>query len=266
MSEVPSPDLAVPRIVTTIAGSHPITPMWRNQIGGLTFAVEDPAGRRFVKWAPNGPESDARAEAARMEWVGQYSRAPRVIDVLDDPESDTTVLVTQALAGESAVSERWKSDPSTAAQVIGRGLRFLHDHAPVDTCPYSWSVEDRLAYARQKVDAGAAPPSRWPPEYAEDLSLTDALAIAATPPAIDVKVVCHGDACSPNTIIDRGEWSGHVDLGALGVADRWADLAIATWSLEWNYGPGWEPTLLDAYGIDPDPERCAYYRLLWELA
>ena len=37
-----------------------------------------------------------------------------------------------------------------------------------------------------------------------------------------------------------GRCSGQVDLGELGVADRWADLAVATWSTTWNYGPGWE--------------------------
>jgi len=41
-------------------------------------------------------------------------------------------------------------------------------------------------------------------------------------------------------------------LGALGVADRWADLAVATWSLEWNYGPGWQSVLLEAYGVESD--------------
>jgi kanamycin kinase len=63
-----------------------------------------------------------------------------------------------------------------------------------------------------------------------------------------------------------GEVAGHVDFGSLGVADRWADLAVATWSTEWNYGPGWEEHLLDAYGIEADPERTAYYRLLWDVA
>jgi len=56
-----------------------------------------------------------------------------------------------------------------------------------------------------------------------------------------------------------------VDLGSLGTADRWADLAVATWSTQWNYGAGWEQLLLDAYGTDPDPGRSAYYRLLWDL-
>jgi kanamycin kinase len=79
-------------------------------------------------------------------------------------------------------------------------------------------------------------------------------------------VVCHGDPCAPNTLItDNGPCSGHVDLGDLGVADRWADLAVATMSCGWNYGPGWDQVLLDAYGIQPDPERTRYYRLLWGL-
>jgi len=45
-----------------------------------------------------------------------------------------------------------------------------------------------------------------------------------------------------------------------------ADLAVATWSAEWNYGPGWERLLLDAYGTRPDPERTRYCRLLWDLS
>jgi kanamycin kinase len=79
-------------------------------------------------------------------------------------------------------------------------------------------------------------------------------------------LVCHGDACVPNTLLrDDGSWLAHVDLGSLGVADRWADLAVATWSTEWNFGPGWDRELLAAYGVAADPDRTAYYRLLWDL-
>ncbi|MFJ1704916.1 phosphotransferase [Kitasatospora sp. NPDC088346] len=78
-------------------------------------------------------------------------------------------------------------------------------------------------------------------------------------PPVDRLVVCHGDACAPNTLLgDDGTCTGHVD--------RWADLAVATWSTRWNYGPGWEEPLLEAYGVEPDPERTTYYRLLWELS
>jgi aminoglycoside phosphotransferase len=59
--------------------------------------------------------------------------------------------------------------------------------------------------------------------------------------------------------------SGHVDLGQLGVADRWADIAVATLSLGWNYlGGNWAGELLDAYGVTPGPLRMDYYRWLWQ--
>ncbi len=64
---------------------------------------------------------------------------------------------------------------------------------------------------------------------------------------------------------ERGEWVGHVDLGDLAVRDRWADLAIASMSLEWNFGEGHQQELSDAYGIAPDQERIRYYRELWTL-
>jgi kanamycin kinase len=52
----------------------------------------------------------------------------------------------------------------------------------------------------------------------------------------------------------------------MGVGDRWADLAVATWSAGWNYGTDWEEPLLVAYGVAPDLERTRYYRLLYDLA
>ena len=74
------------------------------------------------------------------------------------------------------------------------------------------------------------------------------------------------DSCAPNTLITGdGRWPGHVDPGDRGVAERWADLAVATWSTIWNYGPGGEGPPLAAYGIAPDPDRTRCYRLLWDL-
>ncbi len=53
-------------------------------------------------------------------------------------------------------------------------------------------------------------------------------------------MITHGDYCVPNIVFDRGRLSGFVDLGDLGVADRWHDLAVATW----NLGPGWQNLFL----------------------
>jgi kanamycin kinase len=122
-----------------------------------------------------------------------------------------------------------------------------------------------LADARRRGATGRLSPDHWHADH-RGLTVDQALDLLASPPPIDELVVCHGDACAPNTILsDTGQWSGHVDLGAVGTADRWADLAVATWSAGWNYGPGWEGQLLAAYGVSDDPVRTRYYRLLWDL-
>jgi kanamycin kinase len=235
--------------------------VWRNELGGLTFEVGSGADRAFVKWVPTGSGLDLTPEIARLQWAGAYTPVPRVLDHGGDEAGEW--ILTAGLEGESAVAERWLADPARAVRAIGAGLRALHDALPVDRCPFSWSLEQRLADAHRR--ANALDPARWHPHH-RGLSVQQALDAVNTPPPVDKLVVCHGDACSPNTLIrDDGTWSGHVDLGALGVADRWADLAVASWATTWNYGPGWEEPLLTAYGIAPDPARLAYYRLLWDL-
>lgn len=259
LAHVPAGDLPVPSVVDALADGDPVRPVWENGRGGLTFEIVAPEGRRFVKWAPADSGIDLDAEATRLRWAAGRTPVPRLLATGADVSGSW--LVTAALPGVNAVTPPWSEDPRTAATAIGRGLRALHDGLPVAACPFSWTTPHRLARAR----GSGLDRTRWHSDHA-CLSLTEALARLATPPPVDRLVVCHGDACAPNTLIgDDGAWSGHVDLGALGVADRWADLAVATWSLDWNYGPGWQPALLDAYGVDPDPERTGYYRLLWDL-
>ena len=84
-------------------------------------------------------------------------------------------------------------------------------------------------------------------------------------PEAEDLVVCHGDYCPPNILLDGGQLGGFVDLAELGVADRWWDLAIGTWSVGWNYGTQYSARFLETYGAELDPARCTYYRLMYEL-
>ncbi|MEU9740265.1 aminoglycoside 3'-phosphotransferase [Micromonospora chersina] len=263
-AQVPSADVEVPLSVVSLANGRPLRPVWRNELGGLTFEVGTETGRWFVKWAPAGCGLDLHREVSRLRWAAQFTPVPRVLD--HGADATGAWLVTAGLPGETAVSDRWKAEPRAAVTAIGRGLRAFHDQLPVDICPYSWDAEGRVAGVKELEAAGQLDTTRWDPVHSA-LSRVEALARLDDVPETDRLVVCHGDACAPNTLLNEdGTWSGHVDLGSLGVADRWADLAVATWSLDWNYGPGWAHTLLGAYGVNPDPERIAYYRLLWDLS
>ncbi|MFF2486575.1 phosphotransferase [Microbacterium sp. NPDC058062] len=236
---IPAEDIEVPERVRVLARGAELTPVWLNELGGTTFRTDD---GRYLKYGPRNAETSFAGEAERLRWAARYTAVPRVLEAGGDGSHEW--IVTAALPGLSAVDPRWIPDPATAVRAVGEGLRALHDALPVDGCPFDWGVPERIANARGRG-------IRVPDEFRDA-------------PPIDRLVVCHGDACCPNTLIgDDGRWSGHVDLGALGVADRWADIAVASMSTAWNYGEGWEDALIEAYGIEPDRERLSYYRELW---
>ncbi len=257
------PGTPIPAPVLAAAAGRPVRAVWENELGGITFEVGARTDRCFVKWAPAASGIDLGEEAARLSWAVSLTPVPQL---LSQGADDTgSWIVTAALPGQFAVAERWKADPATAVAAIGEGLRAMHEATATAACPFSWMAEDRLADTRQRAGEGRIDPACWHPVH-QPLGIGQALELLADIPPIDRLVICHGDSCAPNTLLtDDGRWSGHVDLGSLGIADRWADLAIATWSTEWNYGPGWDNLLLRAYGVLPDPDRTRYYRLLWDL-
>jgi kanamycin kinase len=236
---IPTQPVDVPPIVARLAVGHDVVPVWLNNLGGATFR----AGDRYIKHQPRSAESTVEGEVRRLDWARRDTPVPRVLDHGHDATHEW--LVTAALPGRSAVDPRWVAEPATAVRAVGRGLRALHHALPVEDCPFDWSVGERIANAERR-----------------GIRVPDHLRYALP---VDRLVVCHADACCPNTLLDdTGEWTAHVDLGLLGTADRWADIAVAAMSTEWNYGPGWEDALIAAYGVEPDRERLAYYRDLWD--
>lgn len=222
----PATEPPVPTVVHELAAGRPVVAVWTNQLGGITWALGDD---RYVKWQPLDTPIDLAAEEERLVWLAPYVPVPRVIERGHDATG--VWLVTAALGGTTAVADRWKADPGAAIDAIATGLRRFHDAVPVDGCPYDWPL------LRSDVEG----------------------------PPVDRLVVCHGDACAPNTLVDdEGSFVAHVDLGQCGRADRWADLAVASWSLEWNFGSGWDERFFATYGVRPDPERIAHHRMLWD--
>lgn len=229
-------DVEVPEWVRALARGQSVEPVWRNEDGGLTYRIG--GGREYLKAQRPGLDWDPDAEAARLAWVDRFVPAPAVL--ASGRHGDLHWVHTVGVPGRSAVDRPWRDRPAIAVPQLGRALRRFHDTVPVDGCPFSWSVQHRVAH------------------FGLDPRFVDEA------PPLD-PVVCHGDACNPNFLLaDDGCFSGFVDLGGLGVADRWADLAPALQSLGWNYGAGWEPAFLAGYEIDPDLSKQRFYTMLWD--
>ena len=79
-------------------------------------------------------------------------------------------------------------------------------------------------------------------------------------------VVCHGDLCLPNIVLDPRtlDVSGFIDLGRLGLADRYADLSLLlanareTWTDE-KEARAADTAFAERYGITLDHDRLRFY-------
>ncbi len=216
----------MPAPIARLAEHHPVELVWRNELGGITARIDRPQGAVFAKWNPPGSTESLVDEAERMRWLAATGSVPvpEVLGLHRDAAGD--LLVTTAIPAASIVSAAGLHDPDAAAAALGEGLRRLHALDPA-ACPF--------------------PAPDW---------------TASAP--IDDAVVCHGDPCAPNTLIAGGAFAALVDLGRVGVGDRWSDLAVASWSLEWNGLADAEPAFWRAYGMAPDPVRIAGWRARWD--
>lgn len=226
-------EVSIPDVVLSLAGADSAELVWRNDLGGLTFRL---GPDRYAKWNPSSNGIDLERERSRLEWIATRHPAPRVL--ASGADADAQWMLTHALPGECAIEDAWLARPSEAIRAIATGLRAMHA-IPIDDFPSEWSSDT------------------WVSQDPESLR--------PRPPILD-PVLVHGDACAPNTLISEfGEWSGNVDFGDLTIGDRWADLAVASMSLDWNFGEGHQAEFFDAYGIEQDEQRLGHYRALWHL-
>lgn len=225
-------------------------------------------GGVFAKCVAPDDVDDLRGERDRIRWLtGTGVPGPSVADWTTTERG--ACLVLTAVPGVPA-SELPSSLLLRAWPSMVRVLRRVHD-LPVADCPFDRTLSSMFRIAQDVVRRGAVNPDF----LAEDQQgVPDATLLADLRAELDVRlaqepadlVVCHGDACLPNVMVDPDTLSctGLVDLGRLGVADRHADLAL----LRANARETWEGDdevraerlLAREYGTDRlDAERLRFY-------
>lgn len=197
--------------------------------------------------------------------------APRVLDWAERDGSAT--LLTCALPGIPA-SALPPTEARAAARRLTEFLERLHTLAVRD-CPFDRRLEVTVPMAAANVAAGLVDHDDFDEvrrgQRAERL-LEQLLADQPRAQALQLAdlVVCHGDYCLPNVLLDPDTLvvTGILDVGRLGVADRHLDLALLSRSMAWTeanpgYGPDLATWVIGRTGADP--WRIEYYRLLDEF-
>lgn len=223
------------------------------------------------------PQSIETNNAAAMtKWVGNQIPIPKILEYCVVNGISYTLMTK--IDGEMLCSAKYLEQPKKLIKLAAQGLKQLW-RIDVKQCPYRASrLNERLKIAEYNVlhnlvDLSSAEPETFGANgFANPKELLNRL--KNNRPEEDI-VLTHGDYCLPNIFVKENEISGFIDIGKMGPADRWQDIAIAIRSLKHNFDGKYTDgkkvfdftpqMLLDELNINFDEQKYNYYFLLDEL-
>lgn len=257
---------SVPRPLEDLIEGWSVEPVLSGEAGATVLRLtRSDAPARYLKFGRGRIADDVADEAHRLFWL--HGRLPCATPLHFMRGPDDAWLLTEAVAGRTG--DDWIAhDPAMLPAVIHAFATFLRRlHAlPIADCPFDAGADVRLAHARRLIDGGMVDHEDFDPDHAGWSADQMWERLVALRPAVRHGVVTHGDYSLGNVLIDAtGVVTGCIDVGRLGVADRYQDIAILWQNLR-EFGDDAAARFLTGYGIAAlDRERLEFHRCLDEL-
>lgn len=238
-------------------------------MSGSFVAVYDDCVLKVERESPTTAQS-----VATMQWLGQRLNVPKVLahEILDG----CSFLLMSRIPGKMSCDSDYLAQPEVVVRELAQGLKLLWQTDPTG-CPRDFTLEVLLEEAAYRVENGLVDLDNVEPDTFGEKGFRDPQALLQwlkeNRPS-SVPVLAHGDYCLPNVFLENGKLSGFIDIGDMGIGEKWRDIALCWRSLKHNfdgsYGgpvyPDFDPDVLfDALGIEPDPQQLHYHLLLDEL-
>lgn len=215
-----------------------------------------------------------RNEHRIMKWLENSSFVPKCISNIT--ENGMNYLLMSKIMGKMSCEDEYLSNPKLLVSVLAEALRFLWS-VDISACPVKNNLSTVLSAAEYRVEHGLVDVDDAEPETFGKGGFKDPEELLRwlfdNRPKEDF-VLSHGDFCLPNVFINDGSFSGFVDIGRMGIADRYQDIALCCRSLHHNFSGAYggkafdgydEKMFFEALGIEPDFDKIRYYILLDEL-
>jgi aminoglycoside 3'-phosphotransferase-1 len=236
------------------------------QSGGAVYRLQGKTNcpDLFLKHARGDGAADIVDEMVRLQWLRERLPVPVVRQFIWD--SEEAWLLMTALPGRTACALLRTDAENRFALVdaIAGFLRRLHA-IPVSECPFNSAYDHRLARGRERIDAGLVDEGDFDEERDGWTAEQVWAELHQLLPFTSDRVVTHGDFSLDNLLVVDGKVVGCIDVGRLGIADRYQDLAIL-WNGLGEFGEPIRKRLFTAYGIrHADEGKLQFHLLLDEL-
>lgn len=205
----------------------------------------DRDGGYYLKSAPAG---SLRAEAEKTRFFHEKGLGAEVLSYLTEGERDW--ILTRAVAGEDCTHAEYRTNPKRLAALLGETLRALHE-LPTDGCPAPDYLHQYVTLAESNYRDGNYDTSAFPDSFGYTSAEEAWRVFCEGRHLLKADTLIHGDYCLPNIMLDGWRFSGFIDLGNSGVADRHIDLFWGAWTLGFNlHTDAYRDRFFDAYGRD----------------
>ena len=191
---------------------------------------------------------------------------------------DIAFTLMTKVSGKMLCDDEYLNNPQFIIKQVSEAIKNLSS-VDITNCPCEKSrLKNRLKVAEYNVKNGLVDLEKseegtfGPDGFKDPEELLNWL--ISNQPEEDL-VLTHGDLSLPNIFIEEGKISSFIDIGKMGPADRWQDIAIAIRSITHNFDGlytggkrimDFDPKmLLDELGIEMDEQKYRYYILLDEL-
>lgn len=224
------------------------------------FKIEKLGNIYFIKISAKG---NLTAEYEKLKWLDGKLNVPKI--VLYDYTDDTEYLITESIVGEMVCSEYYLNHPEIGIKVIADAFKQIYKVNIAD-CPFNVSIDYKLALVENNVKNNLI--------HLEDLkeetlkrfgNLENIVKFLKDNKFNDEYCFSHGDTSLPNIFAFENKFSGFIDVGECGIADKWFDLAICEKSIRRNYGEEYIQEFYNELNIVPDRQKIDYYLLMMEL-
>lgn len=180
--------------------------------------------------------STSMAEQVQMmQWLEGKIPIPHVLayEVLNGK----SFLLMSRIDGKMSCDIYYLEHPHVLLKALASGLKMLWE-VDVRECPRIRNLDAELKEARMRVENDLVDMDNVEPTtfglggFKNPKHLLEWL--ETNQPTFE-PVLSHGDYCLPNIFLENAQIKGFIDLGNVGVGDKWRDIALCYRSLKHNF-------------------------------
>lgn len=212
--------MLIPERIMELIGSEAFETDTIGKSASSVLLFED----KVLKIRPITRESDN--EVKIMRWLGGKLPVPRIL--ASEEVDGKSYLLMSRIPGDMACASCYMEQPDRLVKLLADALKRLWS-VDVTDCPVDASLKMKLSQAEDRVAKGMVDVEDAEPDTFGEKGFQNPEALLLwlkdNQPTEELALI-HGDYCLPNVFFDQDALSGFIDLGRMGVEDKWCDIAL----------------------------------------